>query len=213
RRQFRLPLLIGGATTSAKHTAVKIAPRYQQPTIHVPDASRCVGVVDRLQSAELRAAFLEENRRLQQQLAESYHKRQQVKLVPYHEAKARRFQIDWATTTIDKPDFLGVRVYEDYPLEEIRKYIDWSPFFLSWELKGKYPRIFEDEKVGETARKLFDDACRLLDRIIAERRLTAKAAYGFWPAASDGDDLVLFTDDSRTQKLTRLHTLRQQWER
>src|SRR5690606_28644633 len=86
-------------------------------------------------------------------------------------------------------------------------------FFLSWELKGKYPRIFEDEKVGETARKLFDDACRLLDRIIAERRLTAKAAYGFWPAASDGDDLVLFTDDSRTQKLTRLHTLRQQWER
>ncbi len=213
RQEFTLPLLIGGATTSAKHTAVKIAPRYSQATVHVLDASRCVGVVDRLRSDELRPTLLEENRRLQQQLAESYHKRQQVKLVPYEEAKARRFQIDWAKAAIEKPDFLGVRILEDYPLEEIRKYIDWSPFFMSWELKGKYPKIFDDAKVGEAARKLFEDARGLLDMIIAEHRFTAKAAYGFWPAASDGDDLVLYTDETRTQEQARLHTLRQQWER
>jgi 5-methyltetrahydrofolate--homocysteine methyltransferase len=213
RQGFTLPLLIGGATTSAKHTAVRIAPKYSQITVHVLDASRCVGVVDRLRSDDLRPALVEENRRLQQQLAESYSRRNDAKLVPYAEAKARRFQIDWATSSLDQPEFLGVRTLDHVPLEEIRRYIDWSPFFMAWEMKGKYPKIFDDAHQGEAARKLFDEANRLLDQIIARRQLTAKAAYGFWPAAAEGDDIVLYTDDRRTHELTRLHTLRQQWER
>jgi 5-methyltetrahydrofolate--homocysteine methyltransferase len=213
RQGFTLPLLIGGATTSAKHTAVKIAPRYSRPTVHVLDASRCVGVVDRLMSDDLRPGLVEENRRLQQQLAESYHKRQEAKLVPYHEAQARRFQIDWAAAPIEKPEFLGVRVLDDVPLEEIRNYIDWSPFFLAWELKGKHPKILDDEKLGDAARRLFDDANRLLDEIVAQELLRAKAAYGFWPAAAVGDDIALFSNETRSEEVARLHTLRQQWER
>jgi 5-methyltetrahydrofolate--homocysteine methyltransferase len=207
-----LPLLIGGATTSAKHTAVKIAPQYNQPTVHVLDASRCVGVVDRLLSKELRGAFVRDNQTLQQQLVESYQKRQ-IALVPYAEAKARHFQTDWATVRIDKPGFTGPRVLKEYPLAELVKYIDWSPFFLTWELKGKYPKILDDAAVGPVARELFDNARRLLDEIVAQKLLTANGVYGFWPAASDGDDIVLFTDESRSAELTRIHTLRQQWER
>ncbi|MBW3600857.1 MAG: cobalamin-dependent protein, partial [Planctomycetes bacterium] len=213
RQGFELPLLIGGATTSAKHTAVKIAPRYSRPTVHVLDASRCVGVVDRLLSDDLRPKLIEDNRRLQEQLAESYNKRQDAKLVPYHEARERRFRIDWSAAPLEKPEFLGVRALDEFPLEEIRQYIDWSPFFLSWELKGKYPKIFEDKKLGDAARKLFDDANRLLEEIVRGRLLTAKAVYGFWPAAAVGDDIALYTDESRSAEIARLHTLRQQWER
>lgn len=212
RRGFSLPLLIGGATTSAKHTAVRVAPQYDHPTVHVLDASRCVGVVDKLMSQELRPQLEKENRNLQRQLVDSYQTRQ-VKLAPLAEARRRSFQTDWNSIPIDKPAFTGVKVLRDYPLAKIAEYIDWSPFFMTYEMKGKYPRIFDDPDQGPTARQLFADGQALLARIIKEKLLTANAVYGFWPAASVGDDIVLFTDESRTTELTRFHTLRQQWER
>lgn len=205
RRRMSLPLLIGGATTSAKHTAVKIAPQYEQPTVHVLDASRCVGVVDKLLSDNLRPQLVKDNRELQRQLAESYQKRD-VKLVPLAEARAKRFATDWKAVDVPTPAFTGARVLPDYPLAEIAKYIDWSPFFLTYEMKGKYPRIFDDPNAGPHAKALFEEAQQLLQRIIAERLLRANGVYGFWPANSDGDDILL-------QSGPRLHTLRQQWHR
>ncbi len=213
RRGMTLPLLIGGATTSAKHTAVKIAPAYEAVTVHVADASRCTGVVERLLSREGRDRFVEENRQAQAELVASFRRRQQARLVPYREAVARRFTTDWQSVRIDRPAFTGVRVLDPYPLEELIEYIDWSPFFMAWELKGKYPRIFDDPAVGRQARELFDDAQKLLERIVAEKLLTARGVYGFFPAAAEGDDIVVYTDESRRQQRTRFHTLRQQWER
>jgi 5-methyltetrahydrofolate--homocysteine methyltransferase len=213
RQGFKLPLLIGGATTSAKHTAVKIAPAYSHTTVHVLDASRCVGVVDRLKSDDLRPEFESKNREEQKDLVASFNLRQQVELVPYAEARAKRFATDWNTVRIDVPKFTGARTLSDFSLATLVEYIDWSPFFLTWELKGKYPKIFEDATFGESARKLFDDAQTLLSRIVRDKLLTARGVYGFWPAASDGDDVVLFADESRTRELTRFHTLRQQWQR
>ena len=213
RTGMRLPLLIGGATTSAKHTAVKIAPAYSREVIHVLDASRSVGVVEKLINPEARPQLDADNRKLQRQLVESHAKRQEAKLVPYAEALARRFQTDWATVDIPKPEFTGTRTLENLPLEKLRDYIDWSPFFTTWELKGKYPRIFEDPNVGEAAKKLFGDAQELLERMIQEKLLTARGVYGFWPAASEGDDIIVYTDESRTHERARFHALRQQWER
>jgi 5-methyltetrahydrofolate--homocysteine methyltransferase len=192
---------------------VKIAPGYSAEVIHVLDASRSVGVVEKLINAEVRPKFDIENRELQKQLVTSHEKRQDVKLVPYADALARRFPSDWAKLDIPKPEFTGVRVLENVPLKTLREYIDWSPFFLTWELKGKYPRIFDDPQLGETARKLFDDANELLDRIIKEKLLTARGVYGFWPAASQGDDIIVYVDESRKKELCRFHALRQQWER
>jgi 5-methyltetrahydrofolate--homocysteine methyltransferase len=145
-----------------------------------------------LMSETLREQLVKENKALQQQLTESYAARN-VKLVPYEEAKAKKFHTDWSTVQIDKPAFTGLKVLDNYPLEKIAAYIDWSPFFMTWELKGKYPKIFDDPIDGNL--------------------LTARAVYGFWPAASDGDDIVLFADESRAKRLTKFHTLRQQWER
>jgi 5-methyltetrahydrofolate--homocysteine methyltransferase len=213
RQGFTLPLLIGGATTSAKHTAVKIAPAYSHTTVHVLDASRCVGVVDRLKSDDLRPEFEATNRKEQHDLVESFNLRQQVELVPYSEARQNRFATDWGTVRIDVPKFTGTRTLDDFPLAQLVEFIDWSPFFLTWELKGKYPKIFDDPTFGESARKLFDDAQALLDKIVAGKLLRARGVYGFWPAASDGDDIVLFADQSRSKELTRFHTLRQQWRR
>jgi 5-methyltetrahydrofolate--homocysteine methyltransferase len=212
RLGMKQPLLIGGATTSAKHTAVKIAPKYEQPVVHVLDASRCVGVVDRLLSGSLRNEFVRDNQKLQRQLVESYERRQ-VTLTPYVDARARRFATDWSSVRIDKPAFLGARVLDSIPLEELVPFIDWSPFFQAWELKGKYPRIFEDSVVGTQARELYADATRLLERIVSEKRLAARAVYGFWPAVAEGDDVVLYTDDERTHEAARFFMLRQQWER
>ncbi|MCA9266065.1 MAG: methionine synthase, partial [Planctomycetales bacterium] len=212
RRQLRFPILIGGATTSAKHTAVKIAPQYPGPVVHVLDASRSVGVVDRLLSDNLRAEMVADNQQLQSQLLASFQERQK-KLVSYADACERSFQTDWTSVAIDQPDFLGVRELDNIPLEEIIPYIDWSPFFMAWELKGKYPAIFADPKVGTAAKELFDDAQALLKEIVATRSLQARAVYGFWPAAADGDDIVLYPDDDRKQELCRFHMLRQQWER
>lgn len=210
---FTIPLLIGGATTSAKHTAVRIAPAYQGATVHVLDASRSVGVVDQLLSKENSPAFLAKNRQLQAELVESYKKRQDIKLVPLKTAREKKFQTDWDSLQIPQPSFLGIQSLPEYPLAELREFIDWSPFFNSWELKGKYPRIFEDQYVGEEAKKLFADANRLLDRIIEENLLTANGVYGFWPAAAEEDDIVLFDPQNPDREIRRFHTLRQQWER
>ncbi len=209
RRGFSVPLLIGGATTSAKHTAVRIAPQYDPPTVHVLDASRCVGVVDRLLSDNLRQAFMAENANLQRQLAASFQQHQH-KLAPLAEARARKFQTDWKSVRIDTPAFTGIKVLGDFPLSELAPYIDWSPFFLTYEMKGKYPRIFDDPAVGPAARELFDEAQRMLAWIVREKRLTASGVYGFWPAWSDGDDIQI--GPARLAGPT-LHTLRQQWER
>jgi 5-methyltetrahydrofolate--homocysteine methyltransferase len=213
RTGFRLPLLIGGATTSAKHTAVKIAPTYQSEVIHVLDASRSVGVVEKLINPEARPKLATENRELQKQLVASHERRQEAKLVPYKDSLARRFKTDWAAVEIPKPAFFGTRALQDVSLESLREHIDWSPFFLTWELKGKYPRILNDPRLGEAARKLFEDAQQLLDRIVGDKLLTARGAYGFWPAASHGDDIIVYADEERTKELARFHALRQQWER
>ena len=212
RLDFDVPLLIGGATTSEKHTAVKIAPEYDHPVLHVLDASRSVGVVDRLLSDELRDDFVNKNIETQKKLVASYEDRQ-FTLTPYDNALENRFPTDWSSVRIDKPSFTGTKLLEDVDLRELSQYIDWSPFFSSWELKGKYPKIFQDEYVGEEAKKLFDEAQVILNRIIDEKLVQAKGIYGFWPAASDGDDVILYTDESRSTELTRFHMLRQQWER
>ena len=212
RRELKIPLLVGGATTSAKHTAVKIAPVYESPVVHVLDASRSVGVVEKLISKEMRSGFVAENIETQNKLVASYKERQQ-KLVPYADALSKRFATDWANVKIDKPAFTGVKVLKDFPIADIRPYIDWSPYFMTWELKGKYPKIFDDKVVGEVAREVYDNANKMLDRIIADGSLSANAVYGFWPAASDNDDIILYSDDSRSKEVTRFHCLRQQWER
>jgi 5-methyltetrahydrofolate--homocysteine methyltransferase len=235
RQGFTLPLLIGGATTSAKHTAVKIAPEYGPPVVHVLDASQSVPVVEKLLDGERRDAFMEKVRADQDRDRRAFGERQERNLVPYSEALARRFATDWQTVDIPTPSFLGLRVLDDLPLETLRPYIDWSPFFQAWELSGKFPKILEDPTVGEEARKLYDDANRLLDRIIAEKLLTAKGVYGFWPANSEGDDIKLWraADVSRCTdfrvgleahasgspptcspgEVARFQMLRQQWER
>ena len=213
RRGINMPLLIGGATTSAKHTAVKIAPGYDHITVHVPDASKSVGVVERLVDPQRRAGFDQENRQTQKQLVESFEQRQQRNLVPYDEASSRRFPTDWSAVRIDTPAFTGTKVLREFPLEELIPFIDWSPFFSAWELRGKYPKIFDDPRAGTEAKKLFDDAQQLLQRIIDEKLLSANAVYGFWPAASIEDDIVVYADTERHEELARFHALRQQWER
>lgn len=212
RRGLTIPLLIGGATTSDKHTAVKIAPQYDHPVVHVLDASRSVGVVDKLQSKELRPTFVEDNRRLQTKLVRSYEDRQ-LNLVSYAEAVKNRFATDWNTVRIDTPSFTGSRLVANLHLRELVPYIDWTPFFQSWELAGKFPKILEDEIVGTQARELYRDAQKMLKRLVDEKKLTARGVYGFWPAASVGDDIIVFSDTSRTEEIARLHMLRQQWQR
>ncbi len=212
RLNFEVPLLIGGATTSAKHTAVRIAPQYDNPIVHVLDASRSVGVVENLLSEESRDEFLAKNAKTQEQLVASFQERKQT-LVPYETAVEKRFATDWGTVQIDKPSFTGVKILKDIPVKEIVPFIDWSPFFMAWELKGKYPKILKDPTVGEAATELFDDAQAILNRILDEKLLEARAVYGFWPAASQGDDVILYKDESRKSELCRFHMLRQQWER
>ncbi|MCA9268196.1 MAG: B12-binding domain-containing protein, partial [Planctomycetales bacterium] len=188
RQGFTTPLLVGGATTSAKHTAVKIAPQYDNAAVHVIDASRCVPVIEKLMNPDSRAGFQAENRAKQEELAAAYKQRQSAKLVPYAQACEQKFQTDWKAVDIPQPQTLGVQTLRDIDLAQLVPYIDWSPFFLTWELKGKYPAIFDDPHVGEQARALYDDAAALLARIVEEKSLSASAVYGFWPAASDGDD-------------------------
>ncbi|MFN5467852.1 MAG: methionine synthase [Pirellulaceae bacterium] len=212
RLEMKLPLMIGGATTSAKHTAVKIAPHYSHPVVHVVDASRSVGVVEQLVNPEARTTFAANNRQLQSELVASYQARQ-VKLVPYAEALTKRFATDWSSIQIDTPQFLGNRTIANQSIESLIPFIDWSPFFMAWELKGKYPKIFEDPVVGKEAKELHHNAMEMLKACARDGSLRAKAVYGFWPAASEGDDIVVYTDEQRHQEKARFHCLRQQWER
>jgi 5-methyltetrahydrofolate--homocysteine methyltransferase len=212
RLKFDLPLLIGGATTSRKHTAVKIAPAYGNPTIHVADASRSVTVVGDLVNDAQRAALVARNRDEQEATRRDFEESAR-KLVPYAEAKSKAWVGSAGGSPVAVPEFLGIRVIDPVPLEEIVPYIDWTPFFHAWELRGIYPDILERPGVGEAARELFDNARRLLDEIVAGKKLQARAAYGFFPAGRSGDDIIIYEDASRTRERDRLHTLRQQQEK
>ncbi|WP_374633776.1 methionine synthase [Paracoccus sp. (in: a-proteobacteria)] len=211
REGFDIPLLIGGATTSRVHTAVKINPRYAKgQTVYVTDASRAVGVVGNLLSGQ-KAAYVD-NIRAEYLDVANKHARAEAdkKRLPLATARDNAFQIDWSGFEAKAPEFTGPRVIDDFDLAEIARYIDWTPFFQTWELKGVYPRILEDEKQGEVARQLFADAQAMLKLIVDEKWFTPRAVIGFWPANRVGDDIRLFTSDARDEKLATLHTLRQQ---
>jgi 5-methyltetrahydrofolate--homocysteine methyltransferase len=249
REGFRLPLLIGGATTSRAHTAVKIAPHYRSSTVHVLDASRAVGVVNSLLKEESKAEFDAKTREDYARLREDHAaKTQKRTLRALKQARANRTPIDWSSYIPPKPEFLGVRVHQtvipseveesrgtsftvtrrdpssslrstqddavrSFSLRTLAEYIDWSPFFHAWELRGRYPGIFEDSKIGKQARELFDDAQKLLDRIVAENLLIARGVHAFWRANSVGDDVDLYADDDRTKKLATFYFLRQQMQK
>jgi len=211
REGFELPLLIGGATTSRAHTAVKIEPHYHGTTVHVLDASRAVGVASSLLSDGLRGGFARDVRTEYQRIREERAGRgPNERLVSLADARANRLAIDWPAASPPAPCAPGVRVLEDYPLSELVERIDWTPFFQTWELAGHYPAILEDPVVGAAARNLFDDARALLDRIVRERLLTARAVFGLFPAAAVGDDIEIYGDDDRTEPIATIHTLRQQ---
>ncbi len=214
REGFTLPLLIGGATTSKMHTVVKIAPNYKGPVIHVLDASRAVGVATQLVSDSQRDGFVDRIRDEYAELRTAHEGREsRGKQLSIAEARANRQRIDWAAAAPARPSFLGTRSFEDYDLAELVSRIDWTPFFRTWELAGNYPAILEDAKVGEVARNLFADAQAMLQRIVGEKWLTAKAVFGFFPANAVGDDVEIYTDDSRATVLTTVHFLRQQMDK
>jgi 5-methyltetrahydrofolate--homocysteine methyltransferase len=249
REGFRLPLLIGGATTSRAHTAVKIAPHYQASTVHVLDASRAVGVVNSLLNQNLKSEFDKKTREDYERLRREHSARTQRKnLLTLDEARANRTRIDWNNYAPPKPEFLGVRIHQtvipsgveksrgtsfkvtqrspsgslrsaqddavrSFSLRTLAEYIDWSPFFHAWEFRGRYPGIFEDPKIGKQARELFDDAQKLLDRIVAKNLLVARGVHAFWSANSAGDDVDLYADDDRTKKLATFYFLRQQMQK
>jgi 5-methyltetrahydrofolate--homocysteine methyltransferase len=209
RQGFKLPLLIGGATTSKAHTAVKIAPFYSQPVVHVLDASRAVPVTTSLLSDEGKPAFVEQHNAEYKRLRE-IHGGTKQKLISLSDARANRSKIEWRAEDVATPEFLGVRVLDDFPLAVLREFIDWTPFFHTWELKGVYPRILEHEKYGEQARTIFKEGNALLDRIIEKKLIRARGVYGFFAANAEGDDVELYTDATRSQSLARLCFLRQQ---
>jgi 5-methyltetrahydrofolate--homocysteine methyltransferase len=210
RRGMTLPLLIGGATTSRQHTAVKIAPHYSGPTVHVLDASRAVDVVSSLLSDEKRPAYLAQVRDEQDDLRVKYGTRHERAILTYEQAKANPLQTDWDTLEIAVPWFVGTRVLDNEPLEKIVPFIDWTFFFSAWDLKGRFPAIFDHPDYGAPARDLYDNAQALLTRIVAEKRFTARGVYGFWPANSVGDDIIVYKDDARNAEVARFHMLRQQ---
>jgi 5-methyltetrahydrofolate--homocysteine methyltransferase len=211
REGMTLPLLIGGATTSRIHTAVKIDPMYSGPVVHVLDASRSVPVASEFINPDTRVAFRARVKKEYVEMRKDHEGRQQLKnYIPLVEARKNKVKIDWDSTQIVKPSFVGKRVLVNYPIDEIAKYIDWTPFFQTWMLYGRYPEIFKDEKVGVEAQKLFDDAQTMLARIIAGRKLSANGVLAFYPAQStDADDVLLYKKDSE-EVLTKLHFLRQQ---
>jgi 5-methyltetrahydrofolate--homocysteine methyltransferase len=249
REGFRLPLLIGGATTSRAHTAVKIAPHYQSSTVHVLDASRAVGVVNSLLNRELKSEFDKKTREDYERLRREHSARTQRRnLLTLEEARANRTGIDWSNYAPPKPEFLGVWVHQtvipseveeshgtsfkltqrdpssslgsaqgdaarSFSLRRLAEFIDWSPFFHAWELRGRHPAIFEDPKIGKQARELFADAQELLDRIIAKDLLIARGVHAFWRANSVGDDVDIYADDDGTKKLTTFYFLRQQMQK
>ena len=209
RRQIRKPLLIGGATTSRQHTAVKIAPEYHGATVHVLDASRAVDVVSRLLSDRQRDDFVSTVRADQDELRVKYGSRREKKLLSLDDARANHLKTDWDTLEIPVPWFVGRRVVEP-SLDELVPFIDWTFFFSAWELKGRFPAILDDPTYGAAARDLYGHARGLLDTIVKDRRLTARGVYGFWPANAIGDDIAVYKDDARRAELVRFHLLRQQ---
>jgi 5-methyltetrahydrofolate--homocysteine methyltransferase len=214
REGFTVPLLIGGATTSPAHTAVKIAPEYPPGAVHVLDASRVVNVASSLLSPENKPGFLAEVHAKQVRQREEFAAhRARRPLLSLEEARRRRTPVDWSKTDIPHPEFFGPRVFDPVPLDEIVPYIDWGPFFSAWELRGRFPDLLKDEAVGPAATKLYADAQGLLGRIVAEKRFIAKAVIGFWPANAVGDDLEVYADEQRRRRLTTIHCLRQQHEK
>jgi 5-methyltetrahydrofolate--homocysteine methyltransferase len=209
RQGFKLPLLIGGATTSRAHTAVKIAPHYSEPVVHVLDASRAVPVTTSLLSDDGKAEFVAMHRADYAALRKVHAAPRQT-LVSLEAARARRTAVEWRAEDLPVPEFTGVRVLDDFPLETLRTFIDWTPFFHTWELKGVYPRIFEHPEQGAQARQLFDEANALLDTIIEKKLIRARGVYGFFPSNAVGDDVDLYTDGARAEVLERFHFLRQQ---
>nr|MDJ0936993.1 vitamin B12 dependent-methionine synthase activation domain-containing protein [Kiloniellales bacterium] len=214
REGFALPLLIGGATTSKVHTAVKIAPNYDGPVVHVTDASRAVGIAGRLASAEQRDAFAAEVRGDYARIAEGRigggAQRSQPSLA---EARANQAALDWTGYRPPRPSFLGLKAFEGYDLEELIPRIDWRPFFAAWDLHGRFPEILEDAKVGEAAGMVYRDAQAMLARLVEERWLKPRAVIGFWPANARGDDIALYGGEDRSETLAVLHSLRQQMDR
>jgi 5-methyltetrahydrofolate--homocysteine methyltransferase len=213
REKFQIPLLIGGATTSPAHTAVKIAPAYAGSVVHVIDASRVVGVAQKLLSPENREGYLTQVRTDQEKARKDYETRRAgQKLLSIAEARKRAAKLDWARDP-ERPEFLGVKVYEDYPLEDLAEYIDWSPFFHAWELRGRFPKILNDPVVGTEAKKLYEDAQFLLKKVLKEKRIRARGVMAFFPANAEGDDILLYEDDNRKKVRARVHGLRQQMAR
>ena len=209
RQGFKLPLLIGGATTSRRHTAIKIAPHYSEPVVHVLDASRAVPVTTSLLSDDGKAEFVAQHRAEYEALRKA-HVAQRQKAVPLETARMRRTPIEWRAEDLPRPEFTGVRVLDNFPLATLREFIDWTPFFHTWELKGSYPRIFDDERQGAQARQIFTEANALLDRIIEKNLITARGVYGFFPANAVGDDIEVYTDCKRGKVREQFHFLRQQ---
>ncbi len=209
RLKFDIPLLIGGATTSKVHTAVKIEPNYNQPVVHVNDASRSVTVVSSLISQDHREEFVKKTREEYHRLRE-YQKNANStgKFITLEEARKNKFEIDWNSITISEPKFLGNKVFNEFPIEQIAEFIDWTPFFHSWEMKGSYPKIFNDPDRGKEAKKLFDDAQSMLKKIISEKWLTANAVVGIYEANAQGDDIIVYNGNGKEK--AKFHTLRQQ---
>ncbi|MEG3078826.1 methionine synthase [Halomonas sp. 5021] len=212
RRGMDLPLLIGGATTSKAHTAVKIEPQYDHPVIYVTDASRAVGVASRLLTPSLKTPYIAEIREEYEKVRERNAKRRpKAADLDYTQARKRRFRTDWASYTPGKPHQLGLQTFDNYPLDELVERIDWTPFFMSWQLAGKFPKILDDKVVGEAARNLFEDAKVMLRKLLDEKRVQARGVIGFWPANTVDDDVIeVYADESRTDVVERLHHIRQQ---
>jgi 5-methyltetrahydrofolate--homocysteine methyltransferase len=210
RRGLDLPLLIGGATTSREHTAVKIAPRYRGSTVHVLDASRAGPVVSALLDDQQRTAFAAKNRAEQAEARAIFAGKRKRPLVALAEANAKKPALRWQASDLPVPSFLGRRVLADQPLAELRPYIDWTFFFTAWELRGRFPAILDHPKYGAAARELFADGQKVLDELVRGKQIRAAAVYGFWPAASEGNDIVLFADEERQRELLRFPMLRQQ---
>jgi 5-methyltetrahydrofolate--homocysteine methyltransferase len=215
RNGFDIPLLIGGATTSRVHTAVKIHPNYQRgQAVHVNDASRAVGVAGALMSRARRPQYVADVKAEYARVAAAHGRAERDKRrLPLRAARDNALRLDWSSYVPPRPSFLGVRSFADRPLADLIEFIDWTPFFSTWELTGKYPAILEDKKFGEAARALYGDAQKMLARIVEERWFRAAAAVGFWPANQVGDDINVYADESRTTPTAVLHTLRQQLER
>ena len=216
RADMQLPLLIGGATTSELHTAVKIAPLRAAPTVYVKDASRVVGVCGKLMNPQTLPEFMQQQDAQYARLCEQFANKDRVKLMSLQRARANKLQLDWQNYQPAVPQQLGVQILKDYPLAELIDYIDWSPFFRTWQLIGKYPAIFDDKVVGSEAKKLYAEAQQMLGQIVAGKWLTLNGVYGLFPANSCGDDVILYAENAPTKgagaarELARLHFVRQQ---